>query len=60
MRRPGATGEGRSGSIFDHRPGVETGDGILSVDMIQMPGKKKMKVQDYLRGNKIEIFTVLG
>jgi len=39
---------------------VETGDGILSVDMIQMPGKKKMKVQDYLRGNKIEIFTVLG
>lgn len=39
---------------------IETGKGCLLVTKLQMPGKKEMKVDDYLRGNKIDIFTVLG
>ena len=44
-----------------------TGDGIdiaasgqiLRVDVIQMPGKKRVQVKEYLKGNSIEIGTVL-
>ena len=38
--------------------GVDTacGDGqVLRITEIQMPGKKRVSVKDYLRGNKIEI-----
>lgn len=39
---------------------VDTGEGKLSLREVQMPGKKKMKIDDFLRGNKIEISTILG
>lgn len=33
---------------------VKLGDGILVIEEIGMPGKKPMKVGDYLRGNRID------
>lgn len=39
---------------------IKTGDGILIANVIQVPGKKRMSVKDYMRGNKIEIGTILG
>lgn len=39
---------------------VGTGKGILILKIIQMPGKKRMAVKDYLKGNSIEIYSVLG
>lgn len=39
---------------------IATGNGILRVKILQVPGKKRMSVEDYMRGNKIEIGTVLG
>ena len=34
--------------------------GILRVTEIQMPGKNRVEVKEYLKGNSIEIGTVLG
>jgi len=39
---------------------VETGDGIIEIREIQAPGKKRMKIQEFLRGAPIEKGTVLG
>lgn len=39
---------------------ISTGDGVLLAKLIQVPGKKKMYVQDYIKGNNIEIKTILG
>ena len=39
---------------------VATGQGMLNITEIQMPGKKKMSVSDYIRGNNIEIKRLLG
>lgn len=39
---------------------IATGNGILLAKMIQVPGKKKMYVADYIKGNNIEIGTTLG
>ena len=33
---------------------VRTGAGILVIEELQMEGKKRMAVQDFLRGHKIE------
>ena len=38
---------------------VVTGHGILRVTEIQAPGKRRMPIKDYLRGNSIEIGSVL-
>lgn len=38
---------------------IACGSGILAVTDIQMPGKKAMKVADYLKGNSIEKGVVL-
>ena len=35
-------------------------EGILRIKELQAPGKKSMKSGDYLRGNKLEIGTILG
>ena len=32
---------------------VQTGKGYLRIDKLQVPGKKRMKIEDYLRGNNI-------
>ena len=34
--------------------------GVLRIKELQAPGKKSMKSGDYLRGNKLEVGTVLG
>lgn len=39
---------------------VACGYGNLLIKEIQFPGKKAMKVEDYLRGNSIELETILG
>lgn len=39
---------------------IVAGGGILRVTEIQMPGKKRVAVKAYLKGNSIEIGTVLG
>ncbi len=46
--------------VSDQGIAIATGEGILVVTEIQMPGKKKMPVSDYIRGNQIEINTILG
>ena len=39
---------------------IACGQGILRVSEIQAPGKKRTAVKEYLKGNSIEIGTVLG
>ncbi len=39
---------------------VATGLGLLTITEIQMPGKKKMPVSAFIRGNQIEINSILG
>lgn len=38
---------------------VVTGNGVLLIEEIQFPGKKPLKVKDYIIGNKIEIGIIL-
>ena len=33
---------------------------VLRITQIQVPGKKRVAVREYLKGNSIEIGTVLG
>ena len=47
-------------SISENGIGIVAGKGLLLVRELQMPGRKKMAVKDFLRGNSIEIMTVLG
>ena len=39
---------------------IACGGRILRVTQLQMPGKKRTEVKEYLKGNSIEIGTVLG
>lgn len=39
---------------------VKTGDGALLIQEIQMPNKKRMPVSEYIKGNAIEVGTLLG
>ena len=39
---------------------VQTGDGVLVVQEVQLPGKKHMEVQAFLRGNTVVPGTVLA
>ena len=45
--------------ISDEGIEVQTGKGILVINEIQMPGKRKMLVKDYLLGNNIETNVIL-
>lgn len=38
---------------------IAAGNGVLRVTQIQMPGKKRVEIKEYLKGNIIEIGTVL-
>jgi methionyl-tRNA formyltransferase len=38
---------------------VSTGSGVLLIEEIQFPGKKPLKVKDYIIGNKIDVGVVL-
>ena len=39
---------------------VKTLDGYLGIEVIQMPNKKRMPVCEYIKGNTLEVGTVLG
>ena len=39
---------------------VAAAGGVVLVKKLQLPGKRAMTVEDYLKGNKIEIYSVLG
>jgi methionyl-tRNA formyltransferase len=39
---------------------VMTGNGLILIKRLQMPGKREMDVADFIKGNKIEIGTILG
>jgi methionyl-tRNA formyltransferase len=38
---------------------VQTGKGCLEILEIQLPGKKRMTMEEFLRGNRLEVGTVL-
>jgi len=38
---------------------VACGEGILLITELQMPGKRAMTAEDYLKGNKIETGIIL-
>ena len=38
---------------------VKTGDGLLSLEEVQLEGKKRMEIDAFLRGNMVEIGTKL-
>ena len=46
-------------SVKDTSFTVKCCDGIMKVTAIQMEGKKKMSVYEYLKGNEIEEGTIL-
>ena len=52
----------KPGSIISNNNNliVSTGDGALSILELQLEGKKKMKIDDFLRGIDIEIGALLG
>ena len=55
--------EGVPGSVLKaDKEGIKVccGKGVLSLKTVQAPGKRRMSAEDYLKGNKIEISTVLG
>lgn len=39
---------------------LKTGDGYLKLLEIQLAGKKRMKIADFIRGNKVDLGTILG
>lgn len=39
---------------------VQTGDGVLRIKELQMPGKRAMSVQDFLNANSIAAGEILG
>jgi methionyl-tRNA formyltransferase len=47
-------------AVSQHGISVVTGNGLLNITEIQMPGKKKMPVRAYIRGNRIDINSILG
>ena len=55
QQKPGTVLKAENGHID-----IACGDRILRVTEIQAPGKKRTAVKEYLKGNSIEIGTVLG
>ncbi|MFO7887521.1 MAG: methionyl-tRNA formyltransferase [Eubacteriales bacterium] len=45
--------------ISDSGIEVQTGNGILLINELQIPGKRKMSVKDYLLGNNIKVNVIL-
>ena len=39
---------------------VQTGDGLLRINSLQIPGKKRMETDAFLRGYQVEEGTLLG
>ncbi|NLP46622.1 MAG: methionyl-tRNA formyltransferase [Epulopiscium sp.] len=47
-------------NITEQEVEVQTGNGTLILKEVQLQGKRRMTIQEFLRGNTIEINTVLG
>lgn len=58
----GGEGEtpGKILAVTDEGIDIACGSGILRAQQIQMPGKKRVAVKDFLRGNRIEKDCILG
>ena len=55
--------KGRCGQIVlidKNRLWIQTGDGCLSVQSLQLAGKKRMNIADFLRGMQIDCGTILA
>lgn len=55
--------EWEPGTIIDVGPGgfkIATTEGVLLIKEIQMEGKKRMRVSDYIKGNEIKVGDKLG
>ena len=55
--------KGRCGQIVlidKKRLWIQTGDGCLSVQSLQLAGKKRMNIADFLRGMQIDCGTILA
>ena len=50
---------GQVGEVGKDKLVIQTGKGCLSVTELQLEGKKRMNLQDFLRGYSIEKGTVL-
>lgn len=46
--------------VSDQGIAISAGGGTLIAEVIQVPGKKRMAAADYLKGNSIEKYSVLG
>ena len=55
-----AAAPGTITGVTDEGIEISAGGGTLLAKTIQLPGKKRVAVQDYLKGNSIEKGTVLG
>ncbi len=51
--------KGKIVNVSDEGIEVQTGDGMLIIDELQLPGKRRMSVRDYLLGNDIKINIIL-
>lgn len=54
--------QGKPGLVLQSKPGVlkvGTGNGSLDIFELQLEGSRKIKVEDFLRGNKIEVGNML-
>ncbi len=51
---------GRILAVTDEGIDIACGSGILRARQIQLPGKKRVAVKDFLRGNRIEKDCILG
>lgn len=54
--------QGKPGLVLQSEPGVlkiGTGNGSLDILELQLEGSRKIKVEDFLRGNKIEVGNML-
>ena len=51
---------GQSVLIDKNRLWIQTGDGYLSVQSLQLAGKKRMNIADFLRGMQIDCGTILA
>ena len=60
--KPGANDAAPGTVTAVHKDGIEiaAGGSTLVAKIIQMPGKKRVAVGEYLKGNTVEIGTVLG
>ena len=63
LSKAGADGEGKPGEIAfdaDGHMAVRTGEGMLYPDEVQIAGKKRMPVSDFLRGYKVSPGSMMG